>query len=376
MPQNAEQIVLFHQGSAMRANNFSSTANTNEMTALMKEGDTSESVQLQPLEVSEFSRLRSLTRSMRNARVCILYQSANFKYVWSENLPPMWQDKWFKGCTDKVLMNEAAAAKLKASREEAVTTGTPQMVELNILTGNSSRWYEFYSDCDYRDNGELSGILTTMVDISELKRREQILKALLREVSHRSKNLLSIIQSVAAQTARFTDTIDSFLDKFRGRIQSLSQAQDLVTDSNWQGALFRDLVRSQLEKYTDINDSHLQVTGENPYLFPSAALHLGLALHELIVNATSYGGLNPQSKNNVVINIKASETAEGEDLLIFEWHETDFYNIPIDESSTPRFGSAVLQRIIPAVVDGEAEYLKDENGVTYRLTIAKEHFDL
>lgn len=360
----------------MRANNFSSTANTNEMAALMKEGGTSESNQFVQIKVSEFSRLRSLTRSMRNARVCILYQSANLEYVWAENLPPMWQDKWFKGCTDDVLMNETAATRLSASREEAISSGTPQIVELNILTGNSSRWYEFYSDCDYHDDGALAGILTTMVDISELKRREQILKALLREVSHRSKNLLSIIQSVAAQTARFTDTIDGFLGKFRGRIQSLSQSQDLVTDSNWHGALFRDLVRSQLEKYTDINDTRLKVTGENPYLFPGAALHLGLALHELIVNATSFGGLNPQSKNHVVIGMRASETADGEDQLVFEWHETDFYNIPIDESSPPRFGSAVLQRIIPSVVDGEAEYLKDENGVTYRLTIAKEHFDL
>ncbi|MHC3940794.1 hypothetical protein ACI0FR_02107 [Paenochrobactrum sp. BZR 201-1] len=342
----------------------------------MKEGGTSEGVQVKLIEPSELSRLRSLSRSMKNARVCILYQSASLEYLWSENLPLIWQDKWFNGCTDQTLMSEAAAARLATAREEAITTATPQMVELNIHTGNSSRWYEFYIDCDYHDNGMLAGVLTTMVDISELKRREQILKALLREVSHRSKNLLSIIQSVAAQTARFTDTIDGFLNKFRGRIQSLSQSQDLVTDSNWHGALFRDLVRSQVEKYTHINDGRLHVTGENPYLFPGAALHLGLALHELIVNATSYGGLNPQSKNHVTIGMRAAKTPNGDDQLVFEWHETDFYSIPIDESSPPRFGSAVLERIIPSVVDGKAEYLKNELGVTYRLTIAKNHFDL
>ncbi|MGU3576879.1 sensor histidine kinase [Brucellaceae bacterium C25G] len=313
---------------------------------------------------------------MRNAHVCILYQCSELKYIWSENLPPMWADKWFSGCTDTQLMSETEAEKLKAARQEAVISGTAKMVELNILTDASTRWYEFYIDCDYNQDGSLAGILTTMVDISELKRREQILKALLREVSHRSKNLLAIIQSVAAQTARFTDTIDGFLGKFRGRIHSLSQSQDLVTDSNWHGALFRDLVRSQLEKYTDINDSRIHLIGENPYLFPGAALHLGLALHELIVNATSYGGLNPQSKNYVVINMETATNAEGEQHLLFDWHETDFYNIPIDHSAPPRFGSAVLERIVPAVVDGKAEYSKDEQGVSYRLTIGKNHFDL
>lgn len=370
------RIRLFDQGTAMRANIFSSAATTTEITTPMKEGEVNEDIQIKPIEPNELSRLRSLSRSMKNARVCILYQSANLEYIWSENLPVLWQDKWFKGCTDNVLMSEAAANKLGSVRQEAITTATAQMVELNIQSCNSSRWYEFYIDCDYHDDGKLAGVLTTMVDISELKRREQILKALLREVSHRSKNLLSIIQSVASQTARFTDTIDGFLNKFRGRIQSLSQAQDLVTDSNWHGALFRDLVRSQFEKYTEINDERLQVKGENPYLFPSAALHLGLALHELIVNATSYGGLNPRTRNHVTISMSAAKRDNGDEQLVFEWHETDFHNIPIDKSSPPRFGSAVLERIIPSVVDGKAEYLKNELGVIYRLTIAKNHFDL
>lgn len=364
----------------MRAQKISSIENPDDIAVLMKDFPQAEIGHRMPQILSDASsdaaRLRSLTRSMRNAHVCILYQSANLEYLWSENLPYLWHDKWFTGCTDQNLMNEAAATKLADVKQIAIDSGAPQMTELNIAIDNTSRWYEFYIDCDYNDDGSLAGILTTMVDISELKRREQILKALLREVSHRSKNLLAIIQSVAAQTARFTDTIESFLDKFRGRIQSLAQSQDLVTESNWHGALFYDLARSQLEKYSEINDSRIKVTGENPYLFPSAALHLGLALHELIVNATSYGGLDPQSKNYVTISMKMEQTASGDDQLVFEWHETDFYSIPIDENAPPRFGSAVLQRIIPAVVNGEAEYLKDEFGVTYRLTIAKDQFDL
>lgn len=82
------------------------------------------------------------------------------------------------------------------------------------------------------------GLITTGVNVTELRMREQVLKILLREVIHCSKNLLAIMQSIAVQTARFSDSVISFLKKFQGRIQSLSHSQDLVTDSNWKGALF------------------------------------------------------------------------------------------------------------------------------------------
>jgi len=82
------------------------------------------------------------------------------------------------------------------------------------------------------------GLITTGVNVTELRMREQVLKILLREVIHCSKNLLAIMQSIAVQTARFSDSVISFLKKFQGRIQSLSHSQDLVTDSNWRGALF------------------------------------------------------------------------------------------------------------------------------------------
>ncbi len=137
--------------------------------------------------------------------------------------------------------------KLGNARAAALDTGEAQNVELAINDGDRLRWIEFHIDCDRDEQGKVLGLVTTAIEISELKRREQVLKTLLREVSHRSKNLLAIVQSMASQTARFTDSIDDFLLKFRGRIQSLSYSQDLVTDSNWRGALFRDLVHSQIE---------------------------------------------------------------------------------------------------------------------------------
>lgn len=319
------------------------------------------------------SRLRALLRAVRNSNVCVLYQTPDLRYAWGENIPSYWQEKWKAGGQDCDFIFSTSMSRLDHAKRTALETGIAQNVELAINDGDKLRWIEFHIDCDRDSGGNVLGLVTTALEISELKRREQVLKTLLREVSHRSKNLLAIVQSIASQTARFTDSVDDFLLKFRGRIQSLSYSQDLVTDSNWHGALFLDLVRSQIEKYTDINDERLIIESDNPYLFPGAALHVGLALHELIINATSFGGLSiPYGR--VVISAKIQRTEKGDEELVFHWEETN-PSMPEVYQHDPRFGSAVLQRIVPSAVGGHAEYRVDGAGAVYSLTVPAEQFD-
>ena len=129
-------------------------------------------------------------------------------------------------------------------------SGEPESLEISVPNGgNAVHWYEMSVDADKSAEGAINGVITTAVDVTERKRREQTLRALLREVSHRSKNLLAIIQSIATQTGRYSGTIDAFLSRFRGRLQSLASSQDLVTSSNWRGADLRELVRGQVGRY-------------------------------------------------------------------------------------------------------------------------------
>lgn len=322
---------------------------------------------------SDASRLRALLGAVRNSNICVLYQTPDMLYAWGENIPSYWQEKWKAGGRDCDFIFSTSMSRLEQAKRTAIETGTAQNIELAINDGDKLRWIDFHIDCDIDANGNVVGLVTTALEISELKRREQVLKTLLREVSHRSKNLLAIVQSIASQTARFTDSVDDFLLKFRGRIQSLSYSQDLVTDSNWHGALFVDLVHSQIEKYIDINDERLSIEGDNPYLFPGAALHIGLALHELIVNATSFGGLSiPYGR--VIISAKILQTDAGEDELLFYWKETN-PAMPDVFQHDPRFGSAVLQRIVPQAVNGHAEYRVDGSGAVYSLHVPAEQFD-
>ena len=190
-------------------------------------------------------------------------------------------------------------------------------------------------------------MITTAIDVTDRKRREQTLRALLREVSHRSKNLLAIIQSIATQTGRYSDSIDSFLSRFRGRLQSLSSSQDLVTSSNWRGADLRELVTGQVGRYVADPVRHIRIEGANPYLNPNAALHIGLALHELAVNSVSYGAL---SKPDGFVTIRA-EIDDGPALNL-TWREAISQRKAT--AAEKRFGSVALERVVPASLNGSA----------------------
>ncbi|RCS23740.1 histidine kinase [Phyllobacterium salinisoli] len=322
----------------------------------------------------EASKLRALLRALRNSNVCVLYQTSDLAYLWAENLPDIWVDIWHVGAHDRELMQESTAARLDAAKLLVLETGEPQSVEIAVSHGDQLRWFELSIDCDRDGADTVIGVVTTAVDVTELKRREQVLKTLLREVSHRSKNLLAIIQSIAMQTARFTGTVDDFLFKFRGRVQSLSYSQDLVTDSNWRGAQFRELVRSQMQKYIDVSDPRFTLSGDDPYIFPGAALHIGLAIHELIVNSTSYGALS-SGQGTVAISGKLENIGTERMSLLIKWDE----KVPgsLRESDlNARFGSAVLERIVPISVNGTSTYNIEDDGVTYSLDVPRSQFDL
>ncbi|WP_110750634.1 PAS domain-containing sensor histidine kinase [Phyllobacterium leguminum] len=325
-------------------------------------------------EYKDAVRLRSLLRAIHNSNVFVLYQSADLAYVWAENLPEAWSAQWRVGVYDHELVQEAMLARLAAAKQGVLETGEPTRVEICLPHGEQSRWFELSIDSDRDDAGVIIGVVTTGVDITELKRREQVLKTLLREVSHRSKNLLAIIQSIAMQTARYTETIDGFLAKFRGRVQSLSYSQDLVTDSNWRGARFHELVHSQMQKYIDIGDPRFTLSGADPYIFPGAALHIGLAVHELIVNSAAYGALS-NGEGTVTLSGRFENAGTDRMSLCIKWDE----KIPGSlkgQNPNARFGSAVLERIVPISVDGTATYRIEQDSVTYALDVPRSHFEL
>ena len=113
----------------------------------------------------------------------------------------------------------------------------------------------------------------------------------LREVHHRSKNLLSVVQAIVRQTAR-TETRDEFVELFSERIRGLAASQDLLVGNKWKGVAVLDLIRSQLSHFKDALESRVRLAGPAIELNASAAQTIGMAVHELATNASKYGALS------------------------------------------------------------------------------------
>ncbi len=329
-----------------------------------------------PTPPMDKSHLSALMQAIRSADICVLYQTTNLVYLWAENLPKHLHSKWRVGCRDSDFFSLDLADNMETIKLQVLATGKMQTIEARFEDmAKQVIWYKFSIDCHCNDNGEIIGIITTGVDISALRRREQVLKILLREVSHRSKNLLAIIQSIASQTARYTESLKVFLRKFQGRLHSLSHSQDLITASDWRGAQFRELVHSQALGYLIKETERFSLEGVDPYLFPNAALHIGLAFHELIVNSLSFGALS-QEKGSVCVRCELHTNINGTTQLLITWNENFAAGTILSNENKACFGSAVLEKIVPVSVNGSASLNLTEEGIVYCLYVPDNYFDI
>jgi two-component sensor histidine kinase len=260
-----------------------------------------------------------------------------------------------------------------------VLDGGPQQkleVYVDRGPGGGQHWFDFWIDANVSQDGEICGAVTTAVETTAQKQREQTLQVLLREVSHRSRNLLAIIQGIANQTGRYSSTVEGFLTRFLGRLQSLASSQDLVTSSNWRGADLRDLILGQATRYVSVPQKSLRIEGERPWLNPNAALHVGLAVHELIGNSLSYGALS-QPGGTVTVTATKVDAPDMLPSLILVWRETVARSAYGLEKAfiQKRFGSVALEKIVPASLNGSASLVIDNGALEYRLLIPADNFE-
>ena len=316
----------------------------------------------------------SLVRALQNTGISVLYQDPELRVLWAQNVPAAWSGGDLVNATDHDFLPAAAAHQLTAVKKIVLETSRPGRTEISIPAADGARWFDVWIDADPDGDGNVRGLITTAVETTDQKRREQTLRALLREVSHRSKNLLSIIQSIASQTGRYSGTIDSFLVRFRGRLQSMASSQDLVTSSNWRGADLRELVIGQLARYSQDPQSAIRFEGDAPWLSPNAALHIGLALHELAVNSVSYGSLShPGGK--VTVSTGLIDGPNGDVNLELCWTEDVGRDAAGQVEREKRFGSVALERVVPTSLNGSATLEIVDGKLEYRLVIPHGQFE-
>ena len=140
-----------------------------------------------------------------------------------------------------------------------------------------------------KTHGEITSMSVTMEDIRDRKRREAHILLLNRELAHRVKNTMAVIQSIANQTMRSTSDPRAFRVAFQGRLQALSAANDLLMQTSWGGADLRDFVDRSLAPLITRSSAQLNKDGPSVTIPAETSVHLGLALHELGTNALKSG---------------------------------------------------------------------------------------
>jgi PAS domain S-box-containing protein len=210
--------------------------------------------------------------------------------------------------------------------------------------------------------GLAARIMGTLIDVTERKSAEDNIRILMREVNHRSKNLLSVVQSIARQTATYGEA-DSFVERFGDRLSSLAASQDLIISNSWRGVELSELVRSQLSHFKDLIGDRIRIDGPSLNVSPAAAQHLGLALHELSTNAGKYGSLSTES-GNVDVNWRIEGSVTSPSLKI-EWIETG--GPAVSAPTRKGLGFQLTTRLTQRAFDGEVTLDYQVTGLRWML---------
>jgi PAS domain S-box-containing protein len=273
------------------------------------------------------------------------------------------------GHTDDDVIPALNRPAVVAAKREVLASGQPRDAEYRIEVGARVRWYDFHIQALRDAEGNVIGLTGAAVDITERKESEAHLRLLMRELTHRSKNLLAVIQAMARQTAKHAGNVERFLQRFGERLQALARSHDLLVQESWHGASLDDLVRSQLGPYLDRKNSQVSVEGEDVQLKPEAAQGLGLALHELATNAAKYGALS-RVRGRVHITWKRRPREKG-GAIELQWTESKGPKV-----SGPKrrgFGSMVIEQNLVRAIGAEVSLIFELEGLKCRIIVPATH---
>ena len=237
--------------------------------------------------------------------------------------------------------------------------GTADEYELEkryVRKDGATVWGNTTVSCVRHADGRIAYVIKIIQDITARRRSDEARELLTREVNHRSKNLLSIVQSLAHQTAQKSP--QDFVETLDRRLRALAANQDLLVKSGWQRIDLVDLMRSQLEPFGAIG-SRFVLSGSPVMVSPSAAQALGMALHELATNAVKYGSLSNEAGRVEIAWVIQDGTFH------ISWREIGGPEVAVPVTSG--FGTTVLDRMAAASMSADVSIDYAPEGVVWQL---------
>src|ERR1700722_12729387 len=308
--------------------------------------------------------------ALRESKVTVFTQDRNLRYTSiSDPIAGLDVDSII-GNTDETMLDGESLIAASELKRTVLETGTPSETDVSIrMEAGDMHWYDLHVEPLRDVTGDVTGLIGAAIDVTSRKEDEAHLRLLMRELTHRSKNLLAVIQAMARQTARHARSVEQFLEQFEARLQALATSHDVLIEEGWHGASLGELVSLQLRRLLDSPIDQVTIDGPTVLLKPEAAQALGIAFHELAVNATKFGALSiPAGRVKVSWRRVADPQGDSVDL---RWEERDG-----PEVSTPvqrRFGSVIIERYLAHAIDGEVQLSFAREGVVCTFHIPPAH---
>jgi two-component sensor histidine kinase len=228
------------------------------------------------------------------------------------------------------------------------------------LRGKDDQQYilEVNSRLIYDARGRPLGIHAIARDVTERKNADARQALLVRELQHRSKNLLAVVQSIVNNTVARSRDLTSAKDAIGGRLQALARAQDFVASGAAGGVPLGDLVGAAVSPFA----SQMHINGDPIVIGGTFAQTFALVLHELATNATKYGSLS-RPHGRVLVSWEVERPDDKEPQLRFTWKERG--GPSVKSPTVEGFGT----ELISAVSEGASRVFFGEDGFEFEVEV-------
>jgi PAS domain S-box-containing protein len=262
----------------------------------------------------------------------------------------------------KVLIVPEDWERLQLGMQDLLERGQPHQAEFRIRRPNGEiRWCASTAAASQDSAGKVVRISGVTMDITERKEAEERQAMLAREVDHRAKNAMAIVQSIVRLTK--AESTSDYASIIEGRIKALSRAHALLSSSRWQGADLDKLADEELAPYRSAHADRISISGPTVTLDPTKAQTLALALHELATNAAKYGALS-SAAGKLALSWELQP-----DALTIHWHETAG---PVTRAPTVTgFGTQIITGSIERQLGGKTRFEWLPSGLRCTITIPR-----
>nr|WP_302479768.1 HWE histidine kinase domain-containing protein [Roseicella sp. DB1501] len=238
--------------------------------------------------------------------------------------------------------------RMQATMARAIAQGEDCDDEYRVVRPSGEvRWVQLRSRPSYAPDGTALGMAGVSLDVTERKLAEERLVLLMREVNHRAKNALAVVQSVLRLTR--TADLPGYVRAVEGRVAALARVQTLLAEDAWTGADLRVLLEGELAPF--LGDGRRAVMAGPAVVLPARVTQpLTMAMHELATNAVKYGALS-EAAGCVTVTWSVEKAQDDTAQLRLRWAETGGPAVP-GRPTRRGFGGRVLDGTVRMQLGG------------------------